>query len=76
MVEEQTWFDETSFRLSRALSGVGFGEEVETLSIEHLGTAPQSRDAHRRVRFLVDLRILFQDVFGVEALIASDPRKL
>lgn len=71
MVEEQTWLDGTSLRLSRALSGVGFGAEVEELSIRHLGIAPQSRDTRKRVRFLVDLRILFQSVFGVEALIRS-----
>lgn len=74
MVEEQTWLDGTLLRLSRALSSVGFGAEVEELSIRHLGIAPQSRDAQRRVRFLVDLRILFQSVFGVEALIRSDHR--
>lgn len=74
MDEETSWVDEVALRLSRALSSAGFSEEVLDLSIDHLGIAPQSRDPQKRVRFLVDLRILFQSVFGVEALIGSDPR--
>lgn len=61
--------DDELYALSRALEGAGYGREALDLSIDVLGTAPQSRDPALRRELLVRMRVLFWDVYGVEALI-------
>lgn len=60
--------EEVLLSASQALSSAGFGGEALDLSIEELGTAPQSRSRRRRLRLLTRLRVLACEVYGVEFL--------
>lgn len=63
--------DDVLLALHRALAGAGYGNEALDLSIDVLGPAPQSRARRRRLELLARMRVLYAEVFGVEALIAS-----
>jgi hypothetical protein len=66
--------DDVLLALGKALGSAGYMGEVLDLSIDVLGPAPQSRAKRRRLEYLARLRVLYAEVFGVEALIRSPHR--
>lgn len=60
--------EDTLFAISRYLGSTGYLSEVLDISVDFLGTAPQSRSRRKRLALLEAYRLFVIEHFGVETV--------